>query len=165
MMRLMRSRLPLLSTCCRHDPGAATGRAASLVHPSRISLPRKSRRVGLRIVLFEASAFTHVMACTLAQSPSRDPLSRDGRRYRIAPQLAQTATIRIDVPGDWAHPDRSGAPTAADDPGDRVSQPWDDRAGCGVAGRLAGAYLRAGGAMSQPRRSAPCARVSSLLCL
>ena len=39
-------------------------------HPSRISLPRKGCRVGLRIVLFEAcSAFTRVTACTLALSP------------------------------------------------------------------------------------------------
>src|SRR5207248_400561 len=38
--------------------------------PSRISLPRKGCRVGLRIVLFEAcSAFTRVTACTLALSP------------------------------------------------------------------------------------------------
>src|SRR6202163_59575 len=38
--------------------------------PSRISLPRYGRRVGLRIVLFEAcSAFTRVAACTLALSP------------------------------------------------------------------------------------------------
>jgi hypothetical protein len=44
--------------------------------PSRISLPRKGRRVGLHIVLFEAcSAFTHVAACTLVRSPMRDPLS------------------------------------------------------------------------------------------
>jgi hypothetical protein len=43
--------------------------------PSRISLPRKGCRVGLRIVLFEAcSAFTHVTACTLALSPIRDTL-------------------------------------------------------------------------------------------
>src|SRR6266404_5768659 len=41
--------------------------------PSRISLPRKGYRVGLRIVLFEAcSAFTLVAACTLALSPIRD---------------------------------------------------------------------------------------------
>ena len=58
-----------LCTCCRHYPGAAAGRI--LAHsPSRISLPRKGRRVGLRIVLFEAcSAFTRVTACTLALSP------------------------------------------------------------------------------------------------
>jgi hypothetical protein len=39
--------------------------------PNRVSLPRKGRRVGLRIVLFEAcSAFTRVTACTLAPSTS-----------------------------------------------------------------------------------------------
>jgi hypothetical protein len=38
--------------------------------PSRVSLPRKGDRVGLRIDLFEAcSAFTRVTACTLAGSP------------------------------------------------------------------------------------------------
>src|SRR5215469_18351161 len=42
-------------------------------YPSRISLPRKGCRVGLRIVLFEiCSAFTFVAACTLALSPIRD---------------------------------------------------------------------------------------------
>src|SRR5260370_38469800 len=62
-----------LCTCCRHYPGAAAGRTASLIHPSRISLPRKGCRVGLRIVLFEAcSAVTRVAACTLALSPIRD---------------------------------------------------------------------------------------------
>jgi hypothetical protein len=65
-----------LCTCCRHYPGAVSGRTASLTSPSRISLPRKGRRVGLRIVLFEAcSAFTRVTACTLAPSPIRDALS------------------------------------------------------------------------------------------
>ena len=43
---------------------------SSLIAPSRVSLPRKGRRVGLHIVLFEAcSAFTRVAACTLARSP------------------------------------------------------------------------------------------------
>ena len=42
-----------LCTCCRHYPGAATGRIASLSSPSRVSLPRYGSRVGLRIVLFE----------------------------------------------------------------------------------------------------------------
>ena len=46
-------------------------------HLSRISLPRKGRRVGLHIVLFEArSAFTRVAACTLARPPIRGPLYR-----------------------------------------------------------------------------------------
>jgi hypothetical protein len=59
-----------LCTCCRQYPGAAAGRTVSLIHPSRISLPRKGIRVGLRITLFEAcSAFTRVTACTLALSP------------------------------------------------------------------------------------------------
>jgi hypothetical protein len=64
-----------LCTCCRHYPGAAAGRILRSASPSRISLPRKGRRVGLRIVLFEAcSAFTRVTACTLALSPIRDTL-------------------------------------------------------------------------------------------
>src|SRR5260370_19949783 len=59
-----------LCTCCRHYPGAAAGRIALLTSPSRVSLPRKGRRVGLHIVFFEAcSAFTRVTACTLALSP------------------------------------------------------------------------------------------------
>jgi hypothetical protein len=38
--------------------------------PIRVSLPRFHYRVGLHIDLFEVcSAFTHVAACTLAQSP------------------------------------------------------------------------------------------------
>src|SRR5712664_609237 len=65
-----------LFTCCRHYPGAAAGRTLRSASPSRISLPRKGCRVGLRIVLFEAcSAFTRVTACTLALSPIRDTLT------------------------------------------------------------------------------------------
>src|SRR4030095_2804591 len=66
--------LPALSlcTCCRHYPGAATGLHAFAHSPSRISLPRKRCRVGLRIVLFEdCSAFTLVTARTLAPAPNR----------------------------------------------------------------------------------------------
>src|SRR5262249_21924370 len=64
-----------LCTCCRHYPGAAAGRTFCSASPSRISLPRKGCRVGLRIVLFEdCSAFTRVTACTLALSPIRDTL-------------------------------------------------------------------------------------------
>src|SRR5450432_578078 len=60
--------------------------------PSRISLPRKGYRVGLRIVLFEAcSAFTHVTACTLARSPSRDPLS-EGFSHFVASIAAPVAS-------------------------------------------------------------------------
>jgi hypothetical protein len=81
-----------LCTCCRHYPGAAAGRITSLIHPSRISLPRKGHRVGLRIVLFEAySAFTRITACTLARSPSRDPLS-EGFGYFVTSIAAPVAS-------------------------------------------------------------------------
>src|ERR1700720_3435941 len=64
-----------LCTCCRHYPGAAAGRTLRSASPSRISLPRKGCRVGLRIVLFEdCSAFTRVTACTPPLSPIRDTL-------------------------------------------------------------------------------------------
>src|SRR4030081_2768316 len=77
-----------LCTCCRHYPG----RTAPLTSPSRISLPRKGRRVGLRIVLFEAcSAFTRVAACTLARSPIRDPLS-EGFSHFVASMTAPVAS-------------------------------------------------------------------------
>src|SRR5271163_3909984 len=56
---------------------------SSLGSPSRISLPRKGRRVGLHIVLFEAcSAFTRVAACTLARPPIRGPLYRRLQPFR-----------------------------------------------------------------------------------
>src|SRR5277367_2480591 len=81
-----------LCTCCRHSPGAASGRTASLTSPSRISLPRKGRRVGLRIVLFEAcSAFTRVAACTLAPSPIRDAHS-EGFSYFVTSIAAPVAS-------------------------------------------------------------------------
>src|SRR5450432_1214121 len=60
--------------------------------PSRINLPRKGRRVGLRIVLFEAcSAFTHVAACTLALSPIRDTLS-EGFSHFVTSMTAPVAS-------------------------------------------------------------------------
>jgi hypothetical protein len=81
-----------LCTCCRHYPGAASGRTASLTSPSRVSLPRKGRRVGLRIVLFEAcSAFTRVAACTLALPPIRDTLS-EGFSYFVTSIAAPAAS-------------------------------------------------------------------------
>jgi hypothetical protein len=60
--------------------------------PNRVSLPRKGRRVGLRIVLFEAcSAFTRVTACTLALSPIRDALS-EGFSHFVASIAAPVAS-------------------------------------------------------------------------
>jgi hypothetical protein len=53
-------------------------------HPSSdVSLPRKGRRVGLCIVLFEAySAFTRVTARTLALPPMRGTLTRRLQTFR-----------------------------------------------------------------------------------
>src|ERR1700732_230524 len=60
--------------------------------PSRISLPRKGRRVGLRIVLFEACpAFTRVTACTLALSPIRDTLT-EGFSHFVSSMTAPVAS-------------------------------------------------------------------------
>ena len=55
-----------------------------LAHPSSdVSLPRKGRRVGLCIVLFEAcSAFTRVTARTLALPPMRGTLTRRLQTFR-----------------------------------------------------------------------------------
>jgi hypothetical protein len=81
-----------LCACCRHYPGAATGRTTSLTAPSHISLSRKGRRVGLRIVLFEVcSAFTRVRACTLALSPIRDTHS-EGFSHFVASMTAPVAS-------------------------------------------------------------------------
>ncbi len=60
--------------------------------PSRISLPRKGGRVGLRIVLFEVcSAFTRVTACTLALSPIRDTLT-EGFSHFVTSMTAPVAS-------------------------------------------------------------------------
>ncbi len=81
-----------LCTCCRHYPGAAAGRTLRSASPSRISLPRKGCRVGLRIVLFEAcSAFTRVTACTLALSPIRDTLT-EGFSHFVSSMTAPVAS-------------------------------------------------------------------------
>src|ERR1700730_15413040 len=60
--------------------------------PSRFSLPRKGRRVGLHIVLFEdCSALTRVTACTLALSPIRDTLI-EGFSHFVASMTAPIAS-------------------------------------------------------------------------
>jgi hypothetical protein len=65
---------------------------SSLISPRHISLPRKGRRVGLHIVLFEAcSAFTRVAACTLALSPIRDTLS-EGFSHFVTSMTAPVAS-------------------------------------------------------------------------
>src|SRR6516164_6885884 len=76
--------------------------------PSRISLPRKGGRVGLRIVLFEAcSAFTRVTACTLALSPIRDTLSEGFSHFVTS--IAAPAASGWSVAGWDLHPLESAA--------------------------------------------------------
>src|SRR5712671_5339747 len=106
-------RMLSLCTCCRHYSGAASGRTSSLTSPSRISLPRKGRRVGLRIVLFEVcSAFTRVTACTLAPSPIRDALS-EGFSHFVTSIAAPVASGWERLPGGtythWKAPPFHGA--------------------------------------------------------
>ena len=87
---------------------------SSLISPSCVSLPRKGRRVGLHIDLFEAcSAFTHVAACTLARSPIRDPLI-EGFSHFVTSMTAPIASGWSESPGGtcthWKAPPCHGAP-------------------------------------------------------
>ena len=60
-----------MSACRRHYPGRSDG-TVSLVHSHRLRPSPNRRRAGPCIVLFEAcSAFTHVTACMLTESPTR----------------------------------------------------------------------------------------------
>jgi hypothetical protein len=101
-----------LCTCRRHYPGAASALFFARP-PSRVSLPRKGCRVGLRIVRFEAcSAFTHVAACPLALSPIRDTLP-EGFSHFVASMTAPVASGWSDLPGGpcthWRAPPSHGA--------------------------------------------------------
>src|SRR6476619_4265991 len=95
-------------------PRCSSWAYSSLISPGRISLPRKGRRVGLHIDLFEAcSAFTRVAACTLARSPIRDPLS-EGFRHFVSSMPAPVASGWSESPGGacthWKAPPCHGAP-------------------------------------------------------
>src|SRR5215831_6407616 len=86
----------------------------SLMLPSRISLPRKGRRVGLHIVVFEVClAFTRVAACPLALSPIRDTLI-EGFSHFVTSMTAPIASGGSESPGGicthWKAPPCHGAP-------------------------------------------------------
>src|ERR1700731_745254 len=86
---------------------------SSLISPSRVSLPRKGRRVGLHIDIFEAcSAFTRVAACTLALSPIRDTLI-EGFSHFVTSMTAPIASGWSESPGGpcthWKGPPCHGA--------------------------------------------------------
>ena len=93
-------RMSSLCTCCRHYPGTATGGTALLDPFRRIRLPRKGRRVGLCIVLFEAcSAFTRVTACTLALPPYFVTRFTEGFSRFVASTAAPVASGGSTSPG------------------------------------------------------------------
>src|SRR5262249_38670159 len=72
---------------------------SSLISPRRVSLPRKGRRVGLHIAIFEiCSAFTRVAACTLALSPIRDTLI-EGFSHFVTSMTAPIASGWSESPG------------------------------------------------------------------
>src|ERR1700748_1703156 len=94
-------------------PRCSSGAYSSLIYPRRVSLPRKGRRVGLHIVLFEAcSAFTRVAACTLALSPIRDTLI-EGFSHFVTSMTAPIASGWSESPGGacthWKAPPCHGA--------------------------------------------------------
>src|SRR5215475_9125879 len=103
-----------LCTCCRHYPGAATGRIPRSSHPAVSAFPGRGRRVGLHIDLFEAcSAFTRVAACTLARSPIRDPLIEGFRHFvtsMTAPIASGAGANRRGPCTHWKAPPCHGAP-------------------------------------------------------
>ena len=77
-----------------------------IAHPSRyISLPRKGRRVGLCIVVFEASsAFTHVTACTLVLPPNFVARYIEGFSHFVT-SVTAPITCRLEHFAGWAfHP-------------------------------------------------------------
>jgi len=90
-------------------PRCSSGVYSSLVSPSRISLPRFHCRVGLHIVLFEVcSAFTHIAACTLAQSPYFVTAIRGLQTFRHL--HACPGCFRLERIAGWAlHPLESAA--------------------------------------------------------
>src|SRR6516162_5134016 len=89
--------------------------SSSLISPGRSSLPRFGGRVGLHIDLFEAClAFTRVAACTLAQSPIRDPLI-EGFSHFVTSMTAPIPSGWSESPGGpcthWKKPPCHGAHT------------------------------------------------------
>ena len=86
--------------------------------PSRISLPRKGCRVGLRIVLFEdCSAFTRVTARTLALPPIRGTLTGSLQPFRYLHDCSGSFRLEHSPGGirtHWKAPPFHGAHPVAD---------------------------------------------------
>src|SRR6516162_5297926 len=90
-------------------PRCSSWVSSSLISPRRISLPRFHCRVGLHIDLFEVcSAFTHVAACTLAQSPYFVTAIRRLQTFRLL--HACSGCFRRERIAGWGlHPLKSAA--------------------------------------------------------
>src|SRR5215472_19194429 len=90
-------------------PRCSSWVSSSLISPRRVSLPRFHCRVGLHIDLFEVcSAFTHVAACTLAQSPYFVTAIRRLQTFRLL--HACSGCFRLERSTGWAlHPLESAA--------------------------------------------------------
>ena len=89
----------LFHACRRHYPGGTVGCCRYPVQRRRPS--PKTRRVGFRIILFEAcSAFTHVSACMVAKSPKVTRYTRVLHHMSLPPCGALVASGRAtDWPG------------------------------------------------------------------
>src|SRR5215470_15295629 len=90
-------------------PRCSSWVSSSLISPRRVSLPRFHCRVGLHIDLFEVcSAFTHVAACTLAQSPYFVTAIRRLQTFRLL--HACSGCFRRERIAGWGlHPLKSAA--------------------------------------------------------
>jgi len=108
-----------LCTCCRHYPGAASRRLGFARSPSRISLPRKGCRVGLRIVLFEMlwgerrGQWHHRRSTESMERPmqklndlsrSLTPLNPDGTLIAVIEMSQSSWLVAGIVPGIERHP-------------------------------------------------------------
>jgi hypothetical protein len=80
-----------LCTCCRHYPGAATGRIPSLIHPTVSAFPEGVVGSACASSFSRCSAFTRVTACTLSPSPIRDTHS-EGFSYFVTSMAAPVAS-------------------------------------------------------------------------
>ena len=110
----------MLSPLPRHSDGRSC-----FAHPfRRINLPRKGRRVGLCIVLFEAySAFTRVTACTLVLPPNFVARYIEGFSHFVT-SVTAPITYRLEHFAGWAFHPLENAAFARRTPEERQELAW-----------------------------------------
>jgi hypothetical protein len=124
---------------------------ASLILPSRLSLPRKGCRVGPHIVVFEVcSAFTRVAACPLALSPIRDTLI-EGFSHFVTSMTAPIASGGSEFAGWDLHPLESAALSRRTPISDLRNREGNRRVGWNGTCRLGGRE-RSKSAIEEPTR-------------